>query len=101
MGPSIGSFRELALAAGSHEGDLLRLIFDRSDRSVTAHVVDVSQEGETVEKLGRLTGLGDHYLASRSAFAKSVSASNEDLVELLRGRGDETVADLVDTLPAD
>nr|WP_246297205.1 sigma factor-like helix-turn-helix DNA-binding protein [Janibacter cremeus] len=100
VGPSIGSFRELALAAGSHEGDLLRLVFDRTDHSVTAHVVHVSPGGEPGETLARLTGLGEQHLASQTAFAGAVSASDGALVELLRSRGDEAVADLVDMLPS-
>lgn len=99
VGPSIGSIRELALTAGSHEGDLLRLVFDRTDHSVTAHVVDTSSGGDPRETLARLTGLGEQYLASQTALAKTVSAGHDDLVELLRSRGDGAVADLVDTLP--
>lgn len=100
VGPSIGSIRELALSAGSQEGDLLRLVFDRADHSIEAHLVDTSTEGDPTEVIARLTGLGAHHLGSRAAFARSIGTDDDDPVDILRQRNDHVVADLVDTLPA-
>lgn len=100
VGPSIGSIRELALSAGSQEGDLLRLVFDRTDHSIEAHLVDTSTEGDPAEVITRLTGLDAHHLGSRAAFARSIGTDDDDPVDVLRQRNDHVVADLVDTLPA-
>lgn len=100
VGPHIGSIREIALANGGDEGDLLRLVFDRADLSISASLVDTSPAGDPPEVLARLTGLGAPNVVSRAAFAESLGVSDEDPVAVLRARDDHSVADLVDRLPA-
>lgn len=91
-GPAIGSIRELAESVGATDGDLLRLVFDRADRSISAHVVDEAHLGDPAEVLAELTGLGASHLESRDSVAASLSAAGNDPVEVLTARGDNAVA---------
>ncbi|MEN3121153.1 sigma factor-like helix-turn-helix DNA-binding protein [Janibacter sp. LM] len=100
-GPSIGSIRAVAEHVGARKGDLLRLTVDRADRTISAHVVDEALAGSPTQMLTELTGLGASHLTSRAAVASCIGAPGGDAVALLVARGDEHVAELVATLPAD
>lgn len=98
-GPTIGSLRELAASVGAEEGQLLRLVFDRTDRSISVHVVDEEPHGSPAELLARLTGLDANRLSTQATVAEAIGATDEDVIATLTSRGDTRVADLVARLP--
>lgn len=98
-GPSIGSIRVLAEFVSAQEGDLLRLVVDRADHTITVHLVDESVDGDPRAALAELTGLGASHLASQEDFAGTVDTDAAGVVDLLRGRGDDVIAGYVAMLP--
>lgn len=98
-GPAIGSLRELAAAVGAEDGQLLRLVFDRTDRTIRAHVVDEEPSGSLAEVLAELTGLDTGSLTSQASVAENIGAAGADAPTLLAARGDTSVAELVAQLP--
>lgn len=98
-GPAIGSLRELAATVGAEDGQLLRLVFDRTDRTIRAHVVEEEPSGSLAEVLAELTGLDTGSLTSQASVAENIGAAGADAPTLLTARGDTSVAELVAQLP--
>lgn len=85
---------------GAEEGQLLRLVFYRTDRTISARVVDEQPSGGLAEVLSELTGLDTGSLTSQLSVAENIGAAGADAPALLTARGDTSVAELVAQLPA-
>ena len=99
VGPSIGSLRAHAEAVTANIGDVLRLTFIADSLSVMVLRVPPAQPDELpAMRLHRLTGLKPVQALGISEIASAVGAARGDLVEVLRKRGDDAVADVAEQL---
>ena len=87
----------LAIAADAIEGDLLRLEFDVDRGECAAFRISLDALGElgADEAIRTLTGIEEFGADITSAVARSVGINSTQLVEVLRKRGDDRVADLL------
>ena len=97
LGPSLGSTRALATDVGGVEGDLMRLQFDVDRDECIAFRLRLSEmadlsDNETITALTGIQEMGDDMEA---AVADSVGTDNVRLVEVLRQRGDDKLANLL------
>ena len=90
-GPSIGSLRAAALATAAELTDTLVLAFGLDDGSL--HVARISAEVAGLERLGLL--LGRTVRNPAAALATSLNCRRADVAAVLRGRGDDDLADLI------
>ena len=95
-GPSLGSTRVLATAKGSRPDDFLNLVLDRRDLSVSATVTTISNHDPGWRLVGRLTGIDPE--DGLEGLAASLQCDREEVESVLRGRGDDVLAD---ALPGD
>ena len=95
-GPSLGSQRRLAEAAGAELDDYLNLVFDRDDMSVAVTVTRLEDHEPGWPLAARLTGIDRD--AGLDGLASALQCDPEDVESALRDRGDHTVAD---ALPLD
>lgn len=100
-GPNIGSLKALAEAAGVSEDDVAMVRVSR-----TAHSLDLmprgpepTDEATVPERISWATGLPIALCGDRPALARVVGSRVSSVVDDLRRRGDDAVADLVDGLP--
>ncbi|HEY1133263.1 MAG TPA: sigma factor-like helix-turn-helix DNA-binding protein [Nocardioides sp.] len=99
-GPQVGSLKPHAEALAASAGDVLRLRFDRRDRSVSVTLRGPAPlETDTAARVAWLTGLTATQTTSRAAIADAVHLDPGALDEALRKRGEADVADAVLTLP--
>lgn len=91
-GASIGSLRTHALALGATAGDTLVLAFRGDDASL--EVVRFTAEDGAKTRLQKL--LGHAVRKPASALAAALECRPEDVGAVLRGRGDDELADLLD-----
>lgn len=97
VGPSIGSLRTHAEAAGASLGDILRLSITTDPPAFDLMRVPAPPPDESpVARLRRLTGLGPDFEPRLEEVAAAVGAHSADVVEVLRKRGDEAVAEAVE-----
>ena len=89
VGPSIGSIRPIAEGLSAQTGDLLTLILDKSDMSVTAHLTDPDEYESGWELVGRLTGIA--VPSGINDLASALRCSRGEVRSLLRSRGDDDV----------
>lgn len=96
LGPSLGSVRGLADAAGASEGDFLRLEFDLAENRVAARLITSAMldAASDEEALRILSGL-DAGLDPLASVAKSIDAPSGDVLRDLRHRGDDRIANLL------
>jgi hypothetical protein len=94
VGPSIGSLRAHAEAVTAAFGDLLRLTFTAEPLAVVVKRVPSGPPREPRSaRLHRLTGLGPDHAVTFGELCVAVGTTSRDVVEILRKRGDEAVAD--------
>lgn len=101
FGPSIGSLRAHAKAAGAELGDKIRLEFDRSQMTGAVSRIETSllETAQPCDALTMLTGAkGDVDIAARG-LAEQLKVSTGDFRALLYRRGDERIADLLQPAP--
>lgn len=99
-GPHIGSLRQHALAAGSHEGDLLRLVISSVDMSLRVEKVPPRRDGESpAETIRRITGLPE-YRCDLAGLAQSIGVAESEVLDILRRRKDLELSEVVDGLSA-
>lgn len=91
-GAGVGSLRAYALALGATAGDTLVLALRVNDASL--EVVRFTAEDAAETRLHKL--LGHAVRKSTSALAAALECRPEDIGAVLRGRGDDEVADLLD-----
>ncbi len=89
MGPSLGSLRTVALEAGAKTGEVLTIILDRSDMSVSAQATDVSKIEPGWDLVSRLTGVDASY--GLKGLAEALQCEEGEVRSCLRNRGDEAV----------
>lgn len=90
-GPSIGSLRTAALATGAELKDTVVLVFRLDDASLT--VTRISAEVTGRRRLSLL--LGRTVRNPAAALATSLNCPRADVAAILRGRGDDDLADLI------
>ena len=95
-GPSLGSMRELAEAAGAELDGYLNLVLDRADRSVLATATTVADHDPGWPLVARLTGIDQE--TGLGGLASALRCAPEEVESVLRNRGDHVLAD---TLPTD
>jgi hypothetical protein len=91
-GPNIGSLRAQAKATGAALRDTLVLVFGLEDQ--TLDVVLVSPETTGVDRLGRL--LGGPVRTPLSALGAALDCDRGDVAAVLRGRGEDDLAEVAD-----
>jgi hypothetical protein len=92
-GPTIGSLRTAALAAGADLGDTLVLVFGLNDASL-----DFLRIGADVAGLPRLARLlGRTVRSPAAALATSLACPRAEVATVLRKRGDHQLAALLDS----
>lgn len=95
-GASIGSLRAHALALGATAGDTLVLAFRVNDASL--EVVRLTGQDASETRLHKL--LGHAARKPTSALAAALECRPQEVGAVLRGRGDDELADLLDERPA-
>ncbi len=96
-GPAIGSVRSLAQSVSADLTDTLVLEFDRATARISATRVPADVKG-----LPRLHAiLGKTVRNPTSALATSLGCQPAQAAEILRRRGDEELAELINFLPAE
>ena len=95
-GPSLGSSRELAEAAGAELDGYLNLVLDRADRSVLATATTVADHDPGWSLAARLTGIDQE--TGLGGLASALRCAPEEVESVLRNRGDHVLAE---TLPTD
>jgi len=90
-GPSLGSTRALATATGSRLGDWLTLVLDRGEMSVSATTTNIANHTADWELVSRLTGI--RASDGLEGLAAALGCAKDEVVAVLRARGDDTVAD--------
>ena len=91
IGPQIGSLRVLAGNVGVSGGDTLVLVFDLNERAVKA--VGVSADASAEERLRHHLGRGR---VTRPVLAAALDCARSEVESVLRGRGDDALADAVE-----
>lgn len=89
MGPSLGSTRSLAEAAGADLGDLLLVILDRQRMSVEAVVTDVAAHEAGWPLVARLTGIDAG--SGMDGLAEALHCARGEVRAILRDRKDDVV----------
>lgn len=93
-GAAIGSLRAHAQAAGAAPGDTLVLVFKLDDATLEA--VRIGADEDAGVRLRKLVG---HAVRTPSAaLAKALDCRPEDVGAVLRGRGDDALAALLDAM---
>ena len=97
LGPSLGSTRALVTDAGGVEGDLIRLQFEVDRGECLAFRISLDALTELIDKdaISALTGLQDLGEDLAAAVSRSVGTDSARLIEVLRQRGDDMVANLL------
>ena len=96
-GPSMGSMRVHAEAAGATSGDCLNLVLDRAHMSVEVAATRLEDHEPGWPLVARLTGVDPD--AGLAGLAAALQCDPEEVESALRGRGDNAVADALS--PAD
>jgi hypothetical protein len=91
-GPTIGSLRTAALAAGADLGDTLVLVFGLNDASLD--FVHIGADVAGLPRLARL--LGRAVRDPAAALAASLACPRAEVATVLRKRGDHQIAALLD-----
>ena len=100
MGPNLGSLKGPAEAAGVREGDVVQVWFDRRAHAIEVRRREPPPPGDAMaERLSWLTGLPPYRCQDRPTVADAVQTTPDQVVAVLRRRGDPAVADLVERLP--
>ena len=90
-GPSLGSFRALAEKVNAKLGDILTVILDIRDKSVSATVTDISECNSGWALVARLTGISES--SGIEGLAVALNCSRGEVRATLRRRGDTVVLD--------
>lgn len=90
-GPSLGSQRKLAEAAGAELDDHLSLVLDRDGMSVAVTATRLEDHEPGWPLAARLTGVDQD--AGLGGLAAALRCDPEEVESVLRGRGDNAVAD--------
>ena len=90
-GPSLGSFRSLAEKVNAKLGDMLTVILDIRDKSVSATATDISKYNSGWALIARLTGISES--SGIEGLAASLTCSRGEVRATLRSRGDTVVLD--------
>ncbi|MBW8172944.1 hypothetical protein K0651_07775 [Ornithinimicrobium sp. Arc0846-15] len=99
MGPTGSSLRPLMQALEATIGDHIRLDFDRLANRVTAERVIGTDETTPLHDLCAATGLSlEPATEARLAIADAIGSDRDSVVNTLRYRGDDMVADLLAAL---
>ena len=95
VGPHRGSVRLIAERLSAKEDDLLTIILDISDMSVTAWATDLSDYSPNWDTIGRLTGIGSP--RGISDLANALRCNAGEVRDILMKRGDTAVLDFLPT----
>jgi hypothetical protein len=90
-GPSIGSLRAAAIATAAELNDSLVAVFGLEDASLD--IVRIAADVSGVQRLRAL--LGHTVRSPAAALAASLDCRRADVEAVLRGRGDDDLADLI------
>ena len=90
-GPSLGSFRSLAEKVNAKLGDMLTVILDIRDKSVSATATDISKYNSGWALVARLTGISEN--SGIEGLAAALTCSRGEVRATLRRRGDTVVLD--------
>ena len=90
-GPSLGSFRALAEKVNAKLGDMLTVILDIRDKSVSTTVTDISECNSGWALVARLTGISES--SGIEGLAVALNCSRGEVRATLRRRGDTVVLD--------
>ena len=92
-GPSLGSIRHIAERLGVAVGDLMLLVLDRSDMTVSAYLVDHLNPKPGWDAVGSLTGIARP--ADLNSLAAALRCQPRGVRSVLRNRGDTLLLDLL------
>ena len=92
-GPSLGSVRLIAERLGAEIGDLLLIVMDRTDMTISAHLVNPGNLAPDWEAVGALTGISRP--VDLNLLAAALRCEPEDVRGALRRRGDTVLLDLL------
>ena len=90
-GPTLGSIRALADAAGARLGDCLLLVLDRTSLSVEAAATAVEDHDPGWPLVSQLTGIDPE--SGLEGLAAALQCDPAEVEPVLRKRGDDAVAD--------
>ena len=91
LGPSLGSTRALAEAAGATRGDMMTVVLDAGEMTVSATVTDVNEHRPGWALIARLTGINEH--SGIAGLAGTLKCDTGEVRTTLRSRGDLVVLD--------
>ena len=89
QGPSLGSSRALAEAASATCGDMMSVVLDAGEMTVSVTVTDVNEYRPGWALIARLTGINEQ--SGIEGLAGALKCSTGEVRAMLRGRGDLVV----------
>ena len=92
-GPSLGSIRLIAERQGAAVGDLMLLVLDRSDLTISAHLVNLLNPTPDWDAVGSLTGIPRP--VDLNSLAAALRCEPRNVRSVLRNRGDTVLLDLL------
>ena len=93
MGPSIGSVRRIVDRLSAKEGDILTLVLDRSEMTVSACLTNLNAQSPGWDVIGRLTGIAKP--VDLHGLAKALSCSTGEVRSVLKARGENDILALL------
>ena len=91
QGPLLGSTRALAEAVGATRGDMMTVVLDAGEMSVSATVTDLKEHRPGWALIARLTGINEQ--SGIEGLSRALECSPGEVRATLRNRGDLVVLD--------
>ena len=91
QGPSLGSTRTLAEAAGATRGDMMTVVLDAGEMTVRVTVTDVNEHRPDWALVARLTGINEQ--SGIEGLSRALQCEPGEVRATLRTRGDLVVLD--------